>query len=113
MSDTTNDIARIPLAKMLGQLRQELLDAKAEGESKDLKFLVDDIEIELQMATTQESEDGIGIKFWVLNADMKDKDSAVATQKLKLRLKAMQEVVNPDTGKRSTVPAKIGGKLAD
>jgi hypothetical protein len=101
----------IPLPKMLAQLRSDLFAARAEGEDKTLRFLVEDIELELQMATTQEKEGGIGIKFWVLNADAKGKDSAVATQKLKLRLKAVQEVVNPDTGEHSTVPAKIGGKL--
>jgi hypothetical protein len=101
----------IPLPKMLAQLRSDLLAARAEGEDKALRFLVEDIEVELQMVTTQDTEGGIGIKFWVLNADAKAKDTAVATQKLRLRLKAEQEVVNPDTGERSTAPAKIGGKL--
>jgi hypothetical protein len=101
----------IPLPKMLAQLRSDLLAARAEGEDKALHFLIEDIELELQMATTQDTEGGIGIKFWVLNADAKLKDSAVATQKLKLRLKAEQEVVNPDTGERTTAPAKIGGRL--
>lgn len=101
----------IPLPKMLAQLRSDLLTARAEGEGKELRFLVEDIELELQMATTQDKEGGIGIKFWVLNADLKGKESAVATQKLRLRLKAEQELVNPDTGERSTAPARISGKL--
>jgi hypothetical protein len=101
----------IPLPKMLARLRSDLLAARAEGEDKALRFLVEDIELELQMVTTQDTEGGIGIKFWVLNANAKGNDSAVATQKLKLRLKAVQEVVNLDTGEHSTVPAKIGGKL--
>jgi hypothetical protein len=79
----------IPLPKMLAQLRSDLLEARAEGEgTEDLRFLVDDIEIELQMATTQDEESGMGIKFWVLNAEAKGKSAAAATQKLKLRLKA-------------------------
>jgi hypothetical protein len=78
----------IPLPKMLAQLRSDLLEAKAEGEGKELYFLVDDIEIELHMATTQDEEGGMGIKFWVLNAEAKGKSGVAATQKLKLRLKA-------------------------
>jgi hypothetical protein len=72
---------------MLRQLRQELLDAKAEGEGKDLKFMVDDIEIELQIATTQEDAGGVGIKFWVINADAKLREASAQTQKVKLKLK--------------------------
>lgn len=90
MSGTDDDVARIPLAKMLGQLRQELVDAKAEGEGKDLKFVVKDIEIELQIATTQEKAGGVGIKFWVVSADGTLKDSSVQTQKVKLKLEPRQ-----------------------
>jgi hypothetical protein len=78
----------IPLPKMLAQLRSDLLEAKAEGEGQDLHFLVDDIELELQMATTQEEEGGVGVKFWVLNANAKGTSGGTATQTLKLRLKA-------------------------
>jgi len=102
----------IPLPAMLAQLRSDLLEAKAEGEGKDLRFFVDDIEIELQMATTQDKEGGVGIKFWVLNANAKGKSGATATQKLKLKLKAQEEIVDPLTGKRKTAPAKIAGFLA-
>ncbi|AHF03446.1 hypothetical protein MARPU_05840 [Marichromatium purpuratum 984] len=102
----------MPLKAMLSQLRQELIDAKAEGERKDLKFMVDDIELELQLATTQERGGGTGIKFWVLNANLKGKDTSVATQTLKLKLKAVQEVEDPATGEPSTVPAKISGRLS-
>jgi hypothetical protein len=103
----------IPLSKMLAQLRSDLLAAKAEGEKKDLRFLVDDIEIELQMATTQEDEGGVGIKFWALNANAnaKIKDTDALTQKIKLKLKAQQELIDPATGKKTTVPAKIAGKV--
>ena len=49
-------MANIELSKMLGQLRKELLDTRWEGQDSDLKFLIEDIEIELQIATTQEGE---------------------------------------------------------
>jgi hypothetical protein len=94
MSDKTNDKDRIPLAKMLAQLRAELLDAQEEGKGKDLRFLVDDIEIELQIATTQEDTGGIGIKFWVVNANANLKDAEVKTQKVKLKLSAVDGAGN-------------------
>lgn len=94
MSKMTDDMARIPLAKMLGQLRSELLEAQQEGAGKDLRFLVDDIEIELQIATTQEDTGGIGIKFWVINADAKLKDASVSTQRVKLKLAAVDSEGN-------------------
>jgi hypothetical protein len=94
MSNNSNDKDRIPLAKMLAQLRAELLDAQAEGEDKQLRFQVDDIEIELQVATTQEDTGGIGIKFWVVNADAKLKDAEVKTQKVKLKLSAVDGAGN-------------------
>lgn len=103
----------IPLPKMLARLRSDLLEARAEGEGKALRFLVEDIELELQMVTTQDTEGGVGIKFWVLNANAKAKDTAVATQRLKLKLKAEQEQTDPQTGERSTGPARIGGRLGD
>jgi hypothetical protein len=87
MSKEAKDKSRIPLAKMLAELRTELLAAQQEGEGKDLRFLVDDIEIELQIATTQEDTGGVGIKFWVINADARLKYAEVSTQKVKLTLK--------------------------
>ena len=59
----------IELSKMLGQLRNELQAAKLQGARSDLKFQIEDIEIELQIVTTQEKEGDVAIKFWVLNAN--------------------------------------------
>jgi hypothetical protein len=91
MSKDIGEKSLIPLAKMLAQLRAELLDAQKEGEGKDLHFLVEDIEVELQIATTQEDSGGAGIKFWVINADAKLKDAEVRTQKVKLKLAAVDK----------------------
>ncbi|HRY19429.1 MAG TPA: hypothetical protein P5149_13640 [Candidatus Competibacteraceae bacterium] len=55
----------IPLSEMLGQLREELLTARAKSEDSDLKFQIEDIEIELQIVTTKGGKGGGGVKFWV------------------------------------------------
>ena len=57
------------------------------SEGSDLKFRIEDIEIELQIATTKGGKAGAGIKFWVYNAEAEVDASQVKTQKLKLKLK--------------------------
>lgn len=89
----------IELSEMLGQLREELLKARGQSEGSELKFQVEDIEIELQIVTTKGGKGGGGVKFWVYNAEAEVNASQAKTQKLKLKLKP---VVGPDNK-----PAKI------
>ena len=77
----------IELSEMLGQLREELLKARGQSEGSDLKFLIEEIEIELQIATTKGGKGGGGVKFWVYNAEAEVNVSQARTQKLKLKLK--------------------------
>lgn len=82
----------IELSEMIGQLREELLTARAKSEGSDLKFQIEDIEIELQIVTTKGGKFGSGVKFWIFNADAEGNVSQAQTQKLKLKLKP----VGPD-----------------
>lgn len=82
----------IELSEMLGQLREELLKARGQSEGLELKFLIEDIEIELQVVTTKGGRGGGGVKFWVYNAEAEVNASQAKTQKLKLKLKP----VGPD-----------------
>ena len=77
----------IELSEMLGQLRKELVQAQMEGQTSDLKFLIEDIEIELQIATTRSGEGSGGVKLSVVNFGAKGSISEAETQKLKLKLK--------------------------
>ncbi len=92
----------IELSEMIGQLREELLTARAKSEGSDLKFQIEDIEIELQIVTTKTGGVKSGVKFWVVNAEANANASQASTQKLKLKLKP---VVGPDNK-----PAKIHSK---
>ena len=80
---------KIPLSEMLAQLRKDLLQTQEEGKGSDLKFLIEDIEIELQVVTTKEAGGGGGVKFWVYDANAKVNASEAKTQKLKLKLKVV------------------------
>ncbi|MEI2808627.1 MAG: trypco2 family protein [Albidovulum sp.] len=80
-------MANIELSEMIGQLREELLKARGESEGSDLKFQVEDIEIELQLVTTKAAGAKSGVKFWVINAEANANASQANTQKLKLKLK--------------------------
>ena len=80
-------MGNIELSEMLGQLREELLKARGQSEGSELKFLIEDIEIELQVVTTKGGKFGSGVKFWVFNADAEANASRANTQKLKLKLK--------------------------
>ena len=83
----------IELSEMIGQLREELLKARGKSEGSELKFQVEDIEIELQVVTTKGGKGGGGVKFWVYNAEAEVNASRANTQKLKLKLKP---VVGPN-----------------
>lgn len=77
---------RIPLSSMIQQLRRELEVAQKEGNGKDLRFEVGDIELELQLGVTDETKANGGIKVWVLNANLEGKAASQTVQKVKLKL---------------------------
>jgi hypothetical protein len=77
----------IGLKEMIIALRKELLDAQKEGVQRDLKFNVEQIEMEVELVTTKEGGAEGGVKFWVYSADMKASLGETRTHRLKLKLK--------------------------
>lgn len=77
----------IGLNEMVVALRKELLAAQEEGAGQDLKFKIDEIELELELVTTKDGEVGGGVKFWVYNAEMKGTFGKARTHRLLLKLK--------------------------
>lgn len=59
---------KIPLSEMLAELRKQLLEAQDLGKDAPLKFLIEDVELEVQLATTRGADGSVGVKFWVYNA---------------------------------------------
>jgi len=77
---------KIPLSDLLIELRGELDKAQREGEGKQMRFSVQEIDLEIQVTATASGEVGGGIKFWVISSDAKGKLEEGVVQKLHLKL---------------------------
>ena len=70
-------------------LRSELMEVSDEGSDSELQFLVDDIEIELDIVTTSTVEGSSKLDYWIFNAELAGEMGNEARQKLTLRLKPL------------------------
>ena len=93
----SNENTPIGLAEMIDSLRQELLVAKDKAKDSEIKFEIENIDLELQVKVERDTnlKSGIGIKFWVVNADLlsgehTNKQSSIQTIKLSLSAKDKQ-----------------------
>jgi len=75
---------QLELAEMIKSLRAELARAQSEGESEAIRFQVEDVELELDIATEERAEGGIAAKFYVLTSQFKASKKDAVTQKLRL-----------------------------
>jgi hypothetical protein len=87
-------MSMMKLSDVLASLRDELVTAQRGGEGKDLRFLIDDIEVELQLAVTDEGKAKAGFKVWTLGAEAGVKVVDATTQKLRLKLKIVDKEGN-------------------
>jgi len=76
----------IELSTMLVALRRELAEAQQEAEDKDIKFVVNDVELELQLTVGKKGSAEGGVKFWVGNVNAGGEYSSQSVQKIKLKL---------------------------
>ena len=79
---------RLELAEMIKGLREQLAEAQREGEDKDIRFTVEDVELELQITAEKQTSGGVSAKFYVFNGKLDGGKKNIVTQKLKLKLKA-------------------------
>ncbi|GII96171.1 trypco2 family protein [Sinosporangium siamense] len=92
----------IELSEVIRGLRQELEEAIAEGEGKDLRFEVGPVEVEVTVAVTREAKAGAKVKFWVVEANAEGKLGDVRTQRVMLTL----EPRLASTGRRPEVAGR-------
>lgn len=87
-----SDENRIGLAEMIDNLRQELLESQKLAENSDIRFSVENIDLELKVQVQKDTTVGGkgGVKFWVVNAETEGSEtkSNVTEQTIKLSLKA-------------------------
>jgi hypothetical protein len=102
---------KLELAAVLEALRGELNIAKREGDTHDLRFQVDNLEVELQTVVERKAagEAGGKVRFWVLDADTKasGEHKDAVTQKIKLTLKVV-DTSKPAVDGKSPL-AQVGG----
>lgn len=85
-------VDKFPLADAIEQIRSELLVALKKGVGKELQFRLKPVELEMNLAVTEDASAGGGLKFWVLNFDgnIAEKNSAVH------KIKVVLDPVGPD-----------------
>lgn len=109
---------KIELAQMIKGLRQELTTAQNDAGGEDLRFAVDDIEIELEVVAevgkSDAKGDKVGVKFFAIfstevagNETSSDKN--LVRNKVKLKLKPYKEVLDKETGEKRKKPVDISG----
>ncbi len=80
---------KVRLADYIRQLRRELTQAAQEADSETLRFSVEEIEVELEVVTSEESSAEGGWDQWVV-LKIGASDSKTLTQKVRLKLKPLQ-----------------------
>lgn len=94
---------RVRLADYIRQLRQELTTAVKEGEEEELRFAVEEIEVELNV-TRGEQTSGEGGWNYLVVVKGGGSESETYSQKMRLKLKPLQ-------GKAVTEAKKSGSTL--
>ena len=77
---------QIPIQAVIEELRRELEASVTASEGKGLRFGVEQIEIELQVAVGEKQGDEVGAKLWVFHAGMKDEVDRRSVQTVRLTL---------------------------
>jgi len=83
LTETNNPL---PLARVVEDLRRELLEAIRLGEGQALRFKLKPFEVEFQVAVTREAGAEGGVRFWVVNLGAKGSITNEVTHTLKLTL---------------------------
>jgi hypothetical protein len=77
----------LELAEVVQRLREEVEHAVERGRDKKLKFDLEEVQLELQVAVTREGSGKTGFKLWVVDAEVGAKLAQTQTQKVVLKLK--------------------------
>jgi hypothetical protein len=76
----------VSLADLIYQLRGDLSLAAWQGETKDPKFVVGPVELELSVVVDASRGSGAAARLWVVDVSAETKRSAQVTHRIKLTL---------------------------
>ena len=80
-------MAKIALAEMIQELRNELQAAVKAGEGEEIRFALGEVTLEAQVEVTKEGSGKAGIKFWLAETEASGKAAKAVTQKVVLKLR--------------------------
>lgn len=78
----------IELAELLASLRSEISRARLDAVSKDVRFRINSIDLELQVAVEKSAEAKAGVRFWVVSLGGGAGAKSAQTHTIKLSLDA-------------------------
>lgn len=79
----------IELATLLASLRSEIERARLDSAGEDVRFRVDSIDLELQVAVEKTAEADAGVRFWVVSMGGKGGAKSSETHVVKMKLGAV------------------------
>jgi len=82
-----SDAQKIPLSELIAELRTELAKAQKEGSGKELRFKVEEIEIELKVGISKDLDAKGKVNFWVYEAELGGSASQEHLQRILLKIK--------------------------
>ncbi|MCI5138152.1 MAG: hypothetical protein D3922_06995 [Candidatus Electrothrix sp. AR1] len=86
MAEKTTD--KLELAAMIKALRSQLFEAQRDGQNEEIRFTIEDVELEVQVTTERQTKGDVSAKFYVLTSKVEGSKKDAVMQKLKLKLKA-------------------------
>ncbi|MET9376274.1 trypco2 family protein [Streptomyces sp. NPDC002992] len=78
----------IELADLLASLRSEIGRAQLDAAGQDVRFRINSIDLELQVAVEKSAEAKAGVRFWVVSLGGGGSTKAARTHTIKLSLGA-------------------------
>ncbi|MCC0095277.1 MULTISPECIES: trypco2 family protein [Streptomyces] len=78
----------IELADLLTSLRSEINRARVDAAGQDVRFKINSIDLELQVAVEKTGEGNAGVRFWVVSLGGKATAKSAETHTVKIALGA-------------------------
>ncbi|MFF3940489.1 trypco2 family protein [Streptomyces phaeofaciens] len=101
----SDDLEGVELAAAVQSLRDELLEAAAQGAGRAVRFAVDSVELEFTVELRRDITGRAGVKAWVITAGADTTRGRADTQRVKLTLSPKDavtgrplEIGHPDPG---------------